>query len=79
MHSAIAQFTVMQIGFFGSFSCQFGYSGYCLAFFLGILNLLKHDFGCFVIDVQEVIQLLFHEIADEFTNRRTIRTHVFGA
>ena len=65
MNAAVAQLTVVQVGFLAALAGQFGNAGHRLALALALRHLLQYDIGHIGILVQIVVHLLLHEVADE--------------
>ena len=74
--AAITQLPVVQVGFLGAFTCQFGHSGNGFAFFFRILYLLQHDFGYIGMFVEEIVYLLFYEVTHELIYCDASRRHI---
>ena len=82
MYAAVAEFSVVQVGFLGTFACKFGDTGDGFAFFLAFLNFLFDDFRDVGISVEVVIHVFFDEVSDELVHtdsgeREGFAFHVF--
>ena len=65
MNAAVAQLSVVQVGFFCSFAGQLRDAGHRFAVALALLNLLQHHFCRIEILMQVVVNLFFDEVADK--------------
>src|SRR5574344_312554 len=75
MDTAITQFTVMEIGFLGTVTGEFGHSGHSLAFMLTFLNLILYNL-CYVgMDMKVIVYFLLHKIADILVDTVSSRSH----
>ncbi len=75
MYAAVAQFAVVEIGFLGTFPCQFRHACHGLALMLALLYLAFYHLRHVCVDVQIVVDLLFHEVTDELVDALSTRTH----
>ena len=66
MYAAVAQFTVVQIGFLSHFACLFGHACHLFANLFAFGHLLQDDVGHVGVLVQVVVHLALDEVADEF-------------
>ena len=73
--AAVAQLAVVQIGFLGALTGQFGNAGHLLALFLAGLYLLQHHLGHISVLVQIVIHLGLDEIANIFVHAHAVGAH----
>ena len=73
--TAVAQLTIMEVGFLGALTGQFRHTGHCLALPLTLLDLPFQHLSHISMDVQIVIHLLLDEVADIFVDAYTIGSH----
>ena len=66
--AAVAQLTVVQVGFLGTLTGYLRDAGNGLAFFFGFLDFLQQDFGHIGMLVEVVVYLLFYEIAHKLVD-----------
>ncbi len=79
MEAAIAQLLVVQRGFLGALLGDVTDAGEFLPLVLVLLDLLFDDLGGFAVLVQVGVERLLEELADEFLDRRTLRSDRRGA
>ena len=75
VHTAVAQFAVMERHFLGTLTSGFRDAGNGFTLFLACQNLLQHDFGGGGIFVEIVVKFLFHEVVDKLVDCRTVFPH----
>ena len=71
MYAAVAQLAVVQVGFLGSFACQFGHACHGFALFFALLYLLHHHLCHVGVFMQKVIHLTFDEVAHILVDAHT--------
>ena len=65
MYAAVAQFAVVQIGFFAHLPSFLGHSSHGLSFPFAFVHLLQDYFSHIRVFVEEVVHLALYEVADE--------------
>ena len=73
--AAVAQLTIMQIGFLGTVTSQLGDASHRLALTFRFLDFTLNDLSYILMDMQIVVDLLLNEVAYIFINCVTIGRH----
>ena len=76
VNTAVAQFAVVQVCLFCTFTGKFGYTCNGFTLFLGFLDLLLYRFGYIRILVQEVVHFLFDKVAYIFIDCHSAGNHI---
>ena len=68
MYAAIAELSVVQVGFFGAFAGQFRDTGYGFAFLFVFLDFLLQDIGDVKVAMEVIIYVFLDEVSHEFVD-----------
>ena len=77
--AAVAQFSVVEVGFLGAFAGELGDAGHGLSLSFVFLDFGEDGFGDVGIFVEEVVEFCFEEVADVFVDADAIGCHGEGA
>ena len=79
MNATVAQLTIVQVSLLGSFTGQLGYAGYGFTLAFVLLDFVSMASATSSMDVQVVVDLLFHEVADILVDAFAVGGHLRGA